>query len=111
MAKEQEYIQSCKKCSECSEALRTAEQVQRLAVVLKRSRLAEYVELMNCPWNLMWRSFVAGMCRGAGFALGFVLLSALALYLLNLLADLGIPILGDFIAELLVYVESVQVTR
>lgn len=96
---------------ERDEALRLAGEVQRLAVVLKRARLAEYVELMGRPWALMWRSFVAGMCRGAGFALGFVMLSALALYLLNLLADLGIPILGDFIAELLVYVESVQQVR
>lgn len=91
--------------------LELLEQVQRLAVVLKRARLAEYVELMRRPWALMWRSLVAGMCRGAGFALGFVMLSALALWVLNLLVDLGIPILGDFIAELLVYVESVQQVR
>ncbi len=43
-----------------------------------------------------------------GFALGFFLLSALALYLLNLLVDLGIPVLGDFIAQLLFYVQEVQ---
>lgn len=97
--------------NEQGDVLKMSEQVQRLAVVLKRARLAEYVELMRRPWELMWRSFVAGMCRGAGFALGFVMLSALALYLLNLLADLGIPVLGDFIAELLVYVESVQQVR
>ena len=40
--------------------------------------------------------------------LGFFLLSALALYLLNMLVDLGIPVIGDFIAQLLLYIESVQ---
>ena len=54
------------------------------------------------------RHFLAGIYRGMGFALGFFLLSALALYLLNLLVDLGIPIIGAFIAQLLQYIESVQ---
>ena len=54
------------------------------------------------------RHFLAGIYRGMGFALGFFLLSALALYLLNLLVDLVIPIIGDFIAQFLQYIESVQ---
>ena len=88
-----------------------AYQVNRLVLLLERARLAEYVELMRRPWLLARRSFLGGLCRGMGFAAGFLLLSALALYLLNLLVDLGIPVLGDFIAELLVYVESVQQAR
>ena len=54
------------------------------------------------------RHFLTGIYRGMGFALGFFLLSALALYLLNMLVDLGIPVIGDFIAQLLLYIESVQ---
>lgn len=88
-----------------------AYQVNRLVLLLERVRLAEYVEIMQRPWLLARRSFLGGLFRGMGFALGFLLLSALALYILNLLVDLGIPILGDFIAELLVYVESVQQAR
>ncbi len=59
-------------------------------------------------WGFALRHFAAGIFRGMGFALGFFLLSALALYLLNLLVDLGIPVLGDFIAQLLFYVQEVQ---
>lgn len=88
-----------------------AYQTGRLVLLLERARLAEYVEIMQRPLLLARRSFLAGLFRGMGFALGFLLLSALALYILNLLVDLGIPILGDFIAELLVYVESVQQAR
>ena len=58
--------------------------------------------------NFALRHFAAGIFRGMGFALSFFLLSALALYLLNLLVDLGIPVLGDFIAQLLFYVQEVQ---
>lgn len=86
-------------------------QVSRVALLLDKARLGEYVELMQRPWSLLWRSFAAGLFRGMGFALGFLLLSALALYILNLVVDLGIPVLGDFIAQLLVYVENVQRAR
>ncbi|MBQ3179971.1 MAG: hypothetical protein IJB55_01265 [Firmicutes bacterium] len=81
--------------------------LNRLVLLLERSKLAEFVELLHREPVLFWRSFLAGLCRGMGFALGFWLLSALALYILNILAELGIPVLGDFIAELMVYVESV----
>lgn len=102
-------------CGQNTAAEQTAEparalafEVSRLALLLDRARLAEYVELMQKPHSMLWRSFTAGLFRGMGFALGFLLLSALALYILNLVVDLGIPILGDFIAQLLVYVENVQ---
>lgn len=85
--------------------------IDRLLLLLDRAKFADYVELMQHKRVLFIRNFVAGLFRGMGFALGFLLLSALALYLLNMLVDLGIPVLGDFIAQLLVYVESVQRSR
>jgi hypothetical protein len=85
--------------------------LNRLILLLDRVKLAEYVELMQRRRVLFVRSFLAGMFRGIGFALGFWLLSALALYILNMLVDLGIPVIGDFIAQLLVYVDSVQRAR
>lgn len=91
-----------------TEDKKLATEINRLVLLLNRVRLAEYVELMQKPWSMLWRSFTAGIFRGMGFALGFFLLSALALYILNLLVDLGIPILGDFIAQLLTYIRDVQ---
>ena len=77
--------------------------IDRLLLLLERAKFADYVELMRHKRVLFFRNFVAGLFRGMGFAVGFLLLSALALYLLNM------PV--DFIAQLLVYVESVQRSR
>lgn len=93
---------------EISRAEKLIVALNRLVLLLERSKLAEFVEILQREPVLFWRSFLAGLCRGMGFALGFWLLSALALYILNMLAELGIPVLGDFIAELMVYIESVQ---
>lgn len=84
--------------------------LQRLMLLLERSRLVELAEILDRWQVVLWRSLLAGIGRGMGFALGFWLLSALALYLLNVLAKLGIPVLGDFIAGLMVYVDSVRMS-
>lgn len=43
---------------------------ERIAERLDASRIAEYVELMNKPRKLIWTSFVAGIARGLGAAVG-----------------------------------------
>jgi hypothetical protein len=85
--------------------------LNRLILLLDRVKLADYVELMRHKRILFFRSFASGIFQGIGFALGFWMLSALALYILNEIVNLGIPVIGDFIAQLLVYVESVQRAR
>jgi hypothetical protein len=85
--------------------------LNRLILILEKVKLADYVELMKHKKILFFRSFTSGIFQGIGFALGFWLLSALALYILNEIVNLGIPVIGDFIAQLLVYVESVQKAR
>lgn len=80
--------------------------VEELAYYLERMRLAEYIALFNRPWRLMWLNFLAGLARGVGIAIGGTLLAALVIFLLNELAILNLPIIGDFIAELVRIVQG-----
>jgi len=45
-------------------------------------------------------NFLGGIFRGLGFAVGMTVLAALVLYILQWLVLLNLPIIGDFIAEL-----------
>jgi hypothetical protein len=67
--------------------------------------LAEYLALVNRPVRLMYINFIAGIARGFGFAVGFALLGAILVYLLKQIVVLNLPVIGDFIADL---VEIVQ---
>ena len=51
-------------------------------------------------------NFVAGLARGIGMALGFSLLGALIVYLLQKLALQNIPVIGEFVAGIIAAVES-----
>jgi hypothetical protein len=80
--------------------------VEELAYYLERMRLAEYIQLFNRPWRLMWLNFLAGLARGVGIAVGGTLLAGILLLLLSRLAILNLPVIGDFIAELVKLVQQ-----
>lgn len=79
---------------------------QRLAALLERHRVYEFVEIMSHPWRLIWRNFVAGLARGLGIGIGFTFLAAIAIYVLQSLVRLNLPVIGDFIADIVEIVQT-----
>jgi len=76
------------------------EKVEELSLNLERMKLAEYVELLNNPKRLLFINFISGLARGFGIAVGFTLLGALVLFILQRLVVLNLPVVSDFIATL-----------
>jgi hypothetical protein len=72
---------------------------------LTRLNLAEYLKLTQKPVRMMWLSFISGIARGFGIAIGFTILSAFGIYVLHQLDVLNLPLIGDFIAQILEYVD------
>ncbi|GGH26221.1 DUF5665 domain-containing protein [Paenibacillus segetis] len=67
---------------------------------LERSRIAEYTELLNRPWRLIWLNILSGVAKGVGIAVGFTFFAATIIYVLQLLGALNLPIIGDYIADI-----------
>lgn len=67
---------------------------------LERSRIAEYTELLNRPWRLIWLNLLSGTARGVGIAIGFTFFAATIIYVLQVLGALNLPIIGDYIADI-----------
>ena len=63
-------------------------------------KLAEYVETLNRPLRLFINNFVSGLAQGAGFAIGFTILTAVVLIVLQRLVLLNLPGVSSFIAEI-----------
>ena len=80
----------------------------RIAERLDASRISEYVELMNNPRKLIWTSFVAGIARGLGAAIGATVIFALVLEMLRRLIVVNVLGIGDFIVSILKVIESRQ---
>ncbi|EGG38293.1 hypothetical protein SAMN04488688_112173 [Paenibacillus sp. cl141a] len=71
-----------------------------IAQQLEKARIAEYTQLLNRPWKLIWTNLLAGSARGVGIAIGFTFFAATIIYALQALGALNLPIIGDYIADI-----------
>ncbi|WP_171056100.1 DUF5665 domain-containing protein [Paenibacillus sinopodophylli] len=74
--------------------------LQKIAADLEHTQIAEYVDLLNRPRTLIWKNLLAGTARGVGIAIGFTFFAATILYVLRILGALNLPIIGDYIADI-----------
>jgi hypothetical protein len=86
------------------------DKVERLSTAMERVNLAEYLRLLNNPWRLLWVNFLAGLARGVGMAIGGTILFAFILFVMGRIAGWNLPVLSEFIANLVRMVEE-QLTR
>lgn len=73
---------------------------------LEQMQLAEYLRYVQDTRRLMRTQFVSGLFRGMGMAVGFTILGAALVMLLQALAQRNLPVIGDFLAQLVAIVQS-----
>ena len=61
--------------------------------------------IMGSKKEIIKRNLIAGMSRGIGIGIGITLISSIIVYFLQKLIKLNIPVLGEYIADI---VEIVQ---
>ena len=76
------------------------EKISNLAYTLEKAQISDYVSLLENPKKLIYLNFLTGVSRGLGMAIGFTLLGALAIYLLQKIVMLNLPLISDFIADI-----------
>lgn len=81
-------------------------QLRNITDMLERVRFQDYIEQANNPKKMLYRSFISGVSRGLGMAVGFTVLGALLIQLLTMLANNNIPIISRFIADIVKTVEN-----
>ena len=80
--------------------------IEELAQSMEKFNIAEYLQLINNPKRFFWINFLGGVFRGFGIAVGITILGAMIIYFLQRLVMLNLPLIGDFIAELVRIVQQ-----
>ncbi len=83
--------------------------LERLILIIERSRIREYMMLTDSKRRLFLINFVAGLGKGFGQAIGFTILAGIVLYLLSAWVDL--PVIGEYIAKLMNIVDKYREGR
>ncbi len=82
------------------------EKIDELAVNMEKMRLAEYVQMLDNPRRLLYINFLQGLSRGFGTAIGFTILAGIIIYFMQKIILINIPVIGEFIAELVQIVQT-----
>ena len=82
------------------------ERVERIVDAAERMHLAEYVRYQSNRKARLRDAFWEGVLRGLGFMVGFSMVGALAVYVLQALVRANIPLIGDYLAKVVMLVES-----
>lgn len=75
--------------------------MERIAVFIERSKLNSYVEMMGKPGRWFLLNLWAGIGRGIGTAIGLTILAAVLFLILQQIVMLNLPIISNFLAEIL----------
>ncbi len=81
-------------------------QIDRWIAAMERLRLAEYVRYVDDRRRMFWTSFWGGVARGVGMAVGFTILGAILVLILQDLAKHNLPLIGDVLAQIVSIVQK-----
>ena len=82
--------------------------IEQLNSILQEGNFVELAYLLGNKKEMFIRNFLAGISRGIGIGIGVTIITAILVLLLQKIVTLNIPIIGEYIADI---VEIVQKSR
>ncbi|MCX8129978.1 MAG: DUF5665 domain-containing protein [Clostridia bacterium] len=80
--------------------------LDQISLNMEKFKLVDYVYYLENPRKMLFANFIGGLARGVGIAIGFTLLGALIIYFLQLVVKLNLPVIGEFISEIVRIVQD-----
>ncbi|NGQ93672.1 hypothetical protein G3578_00625 [Brevibacillus sp. SYP-B805] len=82
------------------------ERMDKIALFLEDIRLADIIQNYTAPRRLLLTNFMAGLARGLGLTIGTAIVLAAFGWILG--QFLSIPFIGDYIRQIIDYINSYQ---
>ena len=73
---------------------------------LVKNKFIDLSEILGNRKELIIRNLISGMAKGIGIGIGFSLLTAILIIILQKIVTLNIPIIGDYITDIVEIVEN-----
>ena len=72
---------------------------------LLRNNLIEMSEILGNRYELLKRNLIAGIFKGVGIGIGFTLVTATIVVVLQKIVKLNIPVIGEYVTDIVKIVE------
>lgn len=80
--------------------------IDNLNEMLVKNRVLDLVELLGNRKQLLFRNLLSGIAKGIGIGIGVTLITAILIYILQKIVTLNIPIIGEYISDIVDIVEK-----
>lgn len=81
-------------------------QINKLVGAMERLRLQDYIRYIDDRKRFFFTQFLGGVARGLGMAVGFTILGAILVLILQDLAAHNLPLIGDALAKIVSIVQK-----
>ena len=82
------------------------DKIDKINEALTKSNIMEMTYILGSKKEIFKRNFMAGIARGVGIGIGVTLITAILIYVLQKIILLNIPIIGDYITDIVQIVEK-----
>ena len=79
--------------------------IDELNFILAKNNLVDLAEILGNRKELLIRNLISGISKGIGIGIGFSVLTAVLIYILQKIVTLNIPVIGDYIVDIIEIVD------
>ena len=80
--------------------------ISKLSEILQEGNYVEWAYLLGNKKEIVKRNLLAGISRGVGIGIGVTIITAVLVILLQKIVTLNIPVIGEYIADIVEIVEK-----
>jgi len=82
------------------------EKLDNINEKLQKTQAIEISYILGSKREIIKRNLIAGIARGVGIGIGITIISAVIIYFLQRLIRLNIPVVGDYIGDIVSIVQK-----
>lgn len=82
--------------------------IDKLTQMLQEMNIHDSLYILGSKKEIIKRNLLAGIARGIGGGIGFTIITAVIIYFLQRIVRLNIPIIGEYIKDIVDLVQRTQ---
>ena len=80
--------------------------IDKINYILSKHEILDLMELLGNSKKFLFRNFLSGIIKGIGTGIGFTILTAIIIIILQRIVTLNIPVIGKHISDIVEIVKS-----
>lgn len=80
--------------------------IDKINYILSKNEILDLMELLGNSKKFLFRNFLSGIIKGIGTGIGFTILTAIIIIILQRIVTFNIPVIGKYISDIVEIVKS-----